>query len=136
MKNIDEMTDRELQEQILKYQRSSARKGSILAFAGVLLVLLAVLAGYILIPKAVNTLRGVDILVEDTSRVVLEAESSLEDINEMVRNINEVVELNNEDLTTSIQKISEIDIEALNDSIKKFGDAIEPIAQFAKIFSR
>ncbi len=136
MKKIEEMTDRELQEQILKYQRGSAARQAVLAIAAVLLVVLMAYVSLMLVPKAMETMRNVDQLATDTNRVVMQAESSLGDIDKMVHNINEVVELNNEDLTVSIQKISEIDIESLNDSIKKFGDAIEPIAQFAKIFSR
>ena len=118
---------RDLHKRQLFWQKISTCCIAVMA-ATVVIVALAV------VPKAVSTIHNVN-------QVAIKAQTSLEDMDEMISNIteassgmNELVKENGEGLTSAVKNLSEIDFEGLNTAIKDLQDAIGPMAQFMNKF--
>ena len=56
-----------------------------------------------------------------------EVNNSLDGMNKMISNVDTVLTDNTEAMSEAIKKISDIDIEGLNDSIKKLNDAVDAL---------
>lgn len=136
MKNIKELSDRELLEEILRSERKNALSEKISAAANTTVAVVIIIIALVLVPHTSMTLSNVNRLVEDTNRVIIQAEASLQDIDRMVKSVNELVEENTENLNSAIQKISAIDIDSLNDSIRELGNIIEPLSGFFSVLGR
>ena len=118
---------RDLHKRQLFWQKISTCCIAVMA-ATVVIVALAV------VPKAVSTIHNVN-------QVAIKAQTSLEDMDEMISYIteassgmNELVKENGEGLTSAVKNLSEIDFEGLNTAIKDLQDAIGPMAQFMNKF--
>ncbi|MCR4758160.1 MAG: hypothetical protein K5792_10215, partial [Butyrivibrio sp.] len=118
---------RDLHKKQLFWQKISTCCIAVMA-ATVVIVAIAV------VPKTVNTIHNVN-------QVAIKAQTSLEDMDEMISNIteassgmNELVKENGEGLTSAVKNLSEIDFEGLNTAIKDLQDAIGPMAQFMNKF--
>lgn len=118
---------RDLHKKQLFWQKISTYCIAVMA-ATVVIVAIAV------VPKAVGTIHNVN-------QVAIKAQTSLEDMDEMISNIteassgmNELVKENGEGLTSAVKNLSEIDFEGLNTAIKDLQDAIGPMAQFMNRF--
>lgn len=118
---------RDLHKKQLFWQKISTCCIAVMA-ATVVIVAIAV------VPKTVSTIHNVN-------QVAIKAQTSLEDMDEMISNIteassgmNELVKENGEGLTSAVKNLSEIDFEGLNTAIKDLQDAIGPMAQFMNKF--
>lgn len=109
--------ENEIERNYLKKQLN-LMKVLVAAMTGILVVL--VLIGMILVPRVKSTLQQVDVTlnqVYETTGYVKDAFSSLDGL----------VGENSEGVATAIEKLNQIDIDSLNQSIKDLGDVVEPL---------
>ena len=104
-----QQSDHELLEQILQEQKKTA--AVILLFSAA-----------ILLPKASAVMRD----VQDTA---LAAQNTLNNIDAIMKDIDTLVADNSGNLTNAVTKISKIDFERLNNSIKALSDVVTPLAR-------
>lgn len=114
MKKPEEMTDRELMEELVRQQTKDTKNQRITAIVNTLLLVILGVICLVLVPRAVTTLN-------QANEVLEEAQTTL-------TNVNTLVEDNTEYVTESTRKISEIDIDTLNQSIQDLSDIISPLA--------
>lgn len=126
---ISSMNDTELLRELVR----SRQRDSIYIKAGaaallILTVMFIVLAAVVL-PRTFATLERVDTLVEETNAMVAQANESLDNIDRMVSNVNGLVEDNTQSIEEALKGMAGIDINALNDAVKRLGDAVAPLAR-------
>ena len=124
-------------EELLKKQEKVLKLSRISTLAVLILSAAIVLACLILVPKAVNTMHQIEVLSEEASALMENANTTLEGIDEMsaeiktaADGINGLVEDNSEVLTESMTKLNSIDFEGLNKAIADLGAVVEPMAKF------
>lgn len=110
----------------------------------VLLILAMILLSvFMVVPKVVKTLREVEkaaITVEETAS---KAQTTIDEIDKMANSltttgdgINSLLSDNSEKLTESLDKMSQIDFDGLNQGIRDLQDAIGPFANLMNSFKR
>lgn len=129
LKQILESTEKET-----KYAKRAAR-----FTMGIFLVLLV--AMLILIPKVTSTLTEVNKAVVNANSIVAKADTAIDNIDEMSTSITKtsksmdsMIEDNSDSLTASVQKLSNIDFDGLNQAIQDLQDAVGPFAKFMNTF--
>ncbi len=122
-------------QKVLKLQRIST-----ISMVGIFVV--AVIAVLVVVPQVVATLNTVSLLVERTETTVDNADATLEDISQMAESLQkagdktEQMLVDNEaELVDSMDKISKIDFDGLNEAIKDLQDAVGPLANFMNRFN-
>ena len=136
MRNVEELKDRELMQEILKAQKQNSFSAWINTISNVLAAAVMIVILILVVPQALSTMKKVDEMVTKTSAIVEHADSSLNEIDKMVGNVNTLVEENTEDVDAALDKITAIDIESLNESIRKLNEAIEPLTGLFSVFGR
>ena len=81
-----------------------------------------------LVPKTLKTFRQIDAAVAQVNELSDQAKTSLEGIDRMVENMNTVIVENTDEVNEAMDKISKIDFDKLNQSIKTLSDTIAPLA--------
>ncbi len=104
-----QQSDHELLEQILQEQKKTAASQKAAAAAGWCIAVILLFSAAILLPKASAVMRD----VQDTA---LAAQNTL-------------IADNSGNLTNAVTKISKIDFERLNNSIKALSDVVTPLAR-------
>ena len=69
-------------------------------------------------------------VVANADKAIGSVEKSLDGIDKMVKNVDKVVVDNTDSVSKTVERMSSIDITALNKSIKDLSDIIEPLAKF------
>lgn len=128
-KRLEDMTEEELLLELTRSQSRSARRTGIVAAAAVVLVLVLTAAVVILVPAGLRTLAHADAALNDVQAAVARAETSMDNIDAMVTNVNTLVEENVESLSGLIEKISSIDFDKLSQSIEQLKAAVEPLSR-------
>lgn len=128
-KRLEDMTEEELLLELTRSQSRSARLTGIVAAAAVVLVLVLTAAVVILVPAGLRTLAHADAALNDVQAAVARAETSMDNIDAMVTNVNTLVEENVESLSGLIEKISSIDFDKLSQSIEQLKAAVEPLSR-------
>ena len=128
-KRLEDMTEEELLLELTRSQSRSARRTGIVAAAAVVLVLVLTAAVVILVPAGLRTLAHADAALNDVQAAVTRAETSMDNIDAMVTNVNTLVEENVESLSGLIEKISSIDFDKLSQSIEQLKAAVEPLSR-------
>ena len=140
----------ELLQEILKYQKKNARLTRISAIAVLVLACVFAVTLALLIPKAIKLVDGamgslaqVDELIDDTGVVMqnlndisVEVNTVISDAQVLIDNSNTMVEDNTDAITETVQKMNQVDFEALNKAINDLSDVVEPLANFFNKFSR
>lgn len=129
IKKLEDMTEEELLLELTRSQSRSARRTGIVAAAAVVLVLVLTAAVVILVPAGLRTLAHADATLNDVQAAVARAETSMDNIDAMVTNVNTLVEENVESLSGLIEKISSIDFDKLSQSIEQLKAAVEPLSR-------
>ena len=129
IKKLEDMTEEELLLELTRSQSRSARRTGIVAAAAVVLVLVLTAAVVILVPAGLRTLAHADAALNDVQAAVARAETSMDNIDAMVTNVNTLVEENVESLSGLIEKISSIDFDKLSQSIEQLKAAVEPLSR-------
>ena len=128
-KRLEDMTEEELLLELTRSQSRSARRTGIVAAAAVVLVLVLTAAVVILVPAGLRTLAHADAALNDVQAAVARAETSMDNIDAMVTNVNTLVEENVESLSGLIEKISSIDFDKLSQSIEQLKAAVAPLSR-------
>ena len=134
---INDMSDHELLVALLKEQKKASRRSLVTAVSLAVICIAICAAVLIIVPKVNSTLNNAYQAIDNIETVVANAdkalgsvEKSLTGIDEMVKNVDKVVVDNTDSLGKTVERMSKIDIESLNKSIKYLGDIIAPMAKF------
>ncbi len=124
----------EVLQEIRADLKREARFSKIVCIFTVLTFCTILTAGLIVIPKAVKSLDALIVIAD-------QADDALDDVQEMSKSITEtseelstLVEKNSQPLTESVQQLSDIDFDKLNQAINDLGDAVAPLASITKYF--
>lgn len=128
-KELEQLTERELLVEIARQQRKSARSSRIAAAAAVVLAL--VFAALLLVAAPVVKQAGTTLV--EAENVIVRAQGSLENVDELARNLNGMVTENTDAVNKALSQIGQVDIESLNQSIKELSDILTPLA---RLFNR
>ena len=134
---INDMSDHELLVALLKEQKKASKRSLITAVSLAIMCIALCAAVLIIVPKVNSTLNNAYQAIDNIETVVANAdkalgsvEKSLTGIDEMVKNVDKVVVDNTDSVGKTVERMSKIDIESLNKSIKDLSDIIGPMAKF------
>ena len=154
-KKYEDMTEKELLIEILKSQKQDAKSEKVSAVANGLLVVVLIAALAILLPPVLKTLAVVNTTLETTNGILAQAtvtieqantavaevgtfigsaEGTLEDLGTVLDSVNTLVVDNTGYLTESMENLSNIDFEGLNNSISSLESIVTPLAKMMKVF--
>ena len=95
-RNIEEMHDTELLRELVETRRNERRYLQTVTICIAALTVIIALTAIILVPRSLKTFKNVNELVVETNDMVARANGSLDNIDVMVANVNELVETNQE----------------------------------------
>lgn len=129
LKNLYQKTEKQL-----KYTRVLS-----LAMVGILCAL--AIALWVMVPKLVRTLEGVDQALVQVGAVLEDADAAISDISDMSvqitdmsTNLNTFVLDNSETMSDAMTGINGIDFEGLNQAIQDLQDVVSPLANMMNRF--
>ncbi|MCR4689224.1 MAG: hypothetical protein K5745_06680 [Saccharofermentans sp.] len=135
--DLSVLSDRELLIELLKEQKKASKRSLITAVSLVAICLIFGAAVLIIVPKVNATLNNayqaidnIEAVVANADKAIGSVEKSLDGIDKMVKNVDKVVVDNTDSVSKTVERMSSIDITALNKSIKDLSDIIEPLAKF------
>ena len=135
--DLSVLSDRELLIELLKEQKKASKRSLITAVSLVAIALIFGAAVLIIVPKVNATLNNayqaidnIEAGVANADKAIGSVEKSLDGIDKMVKNVDKVVVDNTDSVSKTVERMSSIDIAALNKSIKDLSDIIEPLAKF------
>lgn len=130
------LTEQEALNKLIESNQKRTFYARVTGIAAIIICLVFVLAGVIVIPKAVKAL-------DEANATIVKAEASLDNIDvlaeELIKtadNMNKVVSDNADGLADALTEINSIDIETLNKAIGDLHDTVEPMAKFFNAFKR
>ncbi|MCR4689510.1 MAG: hypothetical protein K5745_08185 [Saccharofermentans sp.] len=133
---VDAMSDHELLVDLVKEQRLTSKYTRIIGASCVGICLAVGISLVILVPKLVNTLNNINKTVtsaytvaENASAMIASAQDSLEGIDTMIENVDNVVVDNTQAVTDALTNLNEIDFDTLNQSINDLHSVVEPLAK-------
>jgi len=139
--------DQNYQELITRMETNSrkqvayARVQCIFSVVAAVCCIALLVIGVTVLPKLQTVAQQTDIVLSNLNSVTSElAEVDLtgmiDQISSLVTNVDGLVSTSQEGVETTLQKINQIDFEALNKAIKDLSDVIEPIADFFNMFQK
>ena len=136
MKDAGELNGNELIREILKEQKRHTGAAWITAFFAALAAAGMVAALILVVPKALTTMKNVDQVMTAIGVTAEHANKTMDEIDQMVGNVNELVMENTEDVDAALDQITSIDIETLNESIRKLNEVVEPLSKMFSVLGR
>ena len=136
MKDAGELNGNELIREVLKEQKRSTAAAWITAFFAALAAAGMVAVLVLVVPKALTTMQNVDRVMTDISAASEHANKTMDEIDQMVGNVNELVVENTEDVDAALDQITSIDIETLNQSIQRLNEVVEPLSKMFSVLGR
>ncbi len=121
----DTANTEELLRQLLAYQKKEVRHTRLAAFINLLLVLGVLAALFLVVPRVLKLADGVEASLGEVNRLAASAET-------LIDNANTMVSENTDAVTETIQKLNEVDFDALNTAIHNLDDAVRPLAELAR----
>ena len=120
---------------VLKELRNNSQKQRFYAklaayFTGGIFVVVAI-AIIVVLPQVKNTVNKVNALADRAETTIDDAEAMIESVTETSNNANEIIINNSENFADSIENLSNLDFDGLNQAISDLQDAVGP---FAKLF--
>ena len=109
------------------YEKKQYQMAKISAAANAAMLLVVILCAVILIPRFLNTMNQVDVVMADLEIVSSELADTLP---EMMEDLDALVNSSEAGITEAIEKMNAIDFEALNQAIQDLQTVIEPLARF------
>ena len=139
--------DQNFQELITRMEANSrkqvayARVQCIFSVVAAVCCIALLVIGITVLPKLQTVAQQTDIVLSNLNSVTSElAEVDLtgmiDQISSLLTNVDGLVSTSQEGVETTLQKINQIDFEALNKAIKDLSDVIEPIADFFNMFQK
>ena len=136
MKDAGELNGNELIREILKEQKRHTGAAWITAFFAALTAAGMVAALILVVPKALTTMKNVDQVMTAIGVTAEHANKTMDEIDQMVGNVNELVMENTEEVDAALDQITSIDIETLNESIRKLNEVVEPLSRMFSVLGR
>ena len=139
--------DQNFQELITRMEANSrkqvayARVQCIFSVVAAVCCIALLVIGITVLPKLQTVAQQTDIVLSNLNSVTselaeLEMTGMIDQISSLVTNVDGLVSTSQEGVETTLQKINQIDFEALNKAIKDLSDVIEPIADFFNMFQK
>ena len=132
-------TELELLRELVRLQKKTANRQLVAAIGSIALAVIFAVALMIVVPKALAVLLDLSETATQTQELVAQAQTSLKGLDTMIENVDKVVVDNTQALTDAVGNIQNIDTDGLNEAIKNLSDAAEPLAklnnQVGKLFS-
>ena len=133
--NSETENNNETELDVLKELRNNSQKQSFYAklaayFTGGIFVVVAI-AVIVVLPQVKNTVNKVNALADRAETTIDDAEAMIESVTETSNNANEIIINNSENFADSIENLSNLDFDGLNQAISDLQDAVGP---FAKLF--
>lgn len=133
--NSETENNNETELDVLKELRNNSQKQSFYAklaacFTGGIFVVVAI-AAIVVLPQVKNTVNKVNALADRAETTIDDAEAMIESVTETSNNANEIIINNSENFADSIENLSNLDFDGLNQAISDLQDAVGP---FAKLF--
>ena len=100
----------------------------ITALCSFLVLLIAIYATAILIPKANTTFENLNLIMEDLNTITSDLANT--DLSSMISDIDHLVSNSEDSVQTALEQLNAIDIDTLNRAIQNLNDAITPLANF------
>ena len=129
-------SERELLAELIELQKKTANRQLAAALASGAMAVIMAIALLIVVPRLMKLSGEVSSMVENTQKLVVEADTlisqaseSLGGIDTMISNVNQVVVDNTQAATEALSNVQNIDIDKLNEAIRNLSDAVEPLAK-------
>ena len=129
-------SDHDLQSEILKYEKKAARRTMMVAVALFVIAGIFLVAAIIIVPQVVKTLESVQTTLEQTTELVGKAETTLDNLdnslngmNDMIADVDTVLTDNTDAMEEAITKISNIDVDSLNQSIDDLNKVVSAMGR-------
>ena len=126
---MEEKSTRELLEEVLKYQKKEVRHARLGSLISLVLVVAIVAAGVLLVPRALSLISLLETSLTDINKIVSDAGA-------LISSTNTVVSGNAEAITDAVTKLNNIDFDTLNQAIRDFQQAVEPLSKLGQLFGR
>ena len=120
-------------DEMLKVDKKHLFWQRISAMAVVAMFLVVLVTAMILVPQVVNTLNSINKVAVDAEAAIGDVEVMVSEITSASKNLNKLVDDNDEKLTEAVNNMSNVDFDGLNAAIKDLQDTVGPMASF---FSR
>jgi uncharacterized protein YoxC len=103
------------------------------AMAVVAMFLVVLVTALTVVPQVLNTLNSINKVAVDAEAAIGDVEVMVSEITSASKNLNKLVDDNDEKLTEAVTNLSSVDFDGLNAAIKDLQDTVGPMANF---FSR
>jgi septation ring formation regulator EzrA len=87
-----------------------------------------------MIPRFFTTVKKVETTMEDVNDLIDLTEKSLENIQDLVTDADEVMMKNEQSIASALENFNKVDFDSLNRSIASLGDIMQPILEVLKVF--
>ena len=135
------MENEELMKKLSENSAKSLKFQRITAFCMVGILAVFVIAAFMVVPPTVAMVREIHITasavgdtVEQASALISELDKTAKELQETSGTMNDLLTENGETITESLDKMSQIDFDGLNQGIKDLQDAVGPFASFMNKF--
>ena len=132
----DGPTETELLAEMVKLQKKTAKRTGVVAFSMIVIAAVVLASAVLIVPKVMTTLMAAETTLEQATTLMGDVKNSLDGMNKMISNVDTVLTDNTEAMSDAIKKIGDIDIDGLNDSIKKLNGAIDSLNKIVSPYSR
>jgi predicted PurR-regulated permease PerM len=136
-KMAKEEVDREqsaLLKKMIEKQEHDIRLTKVIAVAECSLLIVLIVVFLIMIPRFFTTVKKVETTMEDVNDLIDLTEKSLENIQDLVTDADEVMMKNEQSIASALENFNKVDFDSLNRSIASLGDIMQPILEVLKVF--
>ncbi len=116
-------TQHDLLVELIKYEKRDAKRTGLVALSMMVIALVFVVSAIFVVPQVLNTLEQIQTTLSEGTSLAGKAEDSLEAMNDMIADVDKVLSDNTDAMEEAITKISDIDVDGLNDSISELREA-------------
>lgn len=133
---LEQMNERELLVELVNSQKKTERAQLAVFFAMLGILVALAVALVIVVPQAVDIMKGAKETTVKMNQFIDDAQSSLKQVDEMVGNVNQMVVDNTESVNVAIGNFNNIDFDHLNKAIEDLSNVVEPLAKFFNVFKK
>jgi predicted PurR-regulated permease PerM len=123
-----------LLKKMIEKQEHDIRLTKVIAFAECSLLIVLIIVFLVMIPRFFTTVKKVETTMEDVNDLIDLTEKSLENIQDLVTDADEVMMKNEQSIASALENFNKVDFDSLNRSIASLGDIMQPILEVLKVF--
>ena len=120
--------------EMLKVEKKHLFWQRISALAVVAMFLVVLVTAMTLVPQVINTLNSINKVAVDAEAAIGDVEVMVSEITTASKNLNQLVDDNDEKLTEAVNNLSSVDFDGLNAAIGDLQDTVGPMAAFFSKF--